>query len=54
MVVADVDGSEVPVFVDEEVDDVENVEGCADENCIGYVAVQLVLVGNEGEIAEEC
>ncbi len=54
MVVADIDGSEVPVFVDEEVDDVDGVEERADEDGLGDEAMELVLVGDEGEVAWVC
>jgi hypothetical protein len=48
MIVADVDGAEVPVFVDVEVDDVDAMEESAEENGIGDEAMGLVLVGYEG------
>lgn len=51
VVVADVDGAEVPVFVDEEVDDVDGVEEGGNEDRVCDMAVSLVLVGDEGEVA---
>jgi hypothetical protein len=52
MVVADVDSAEVPVFVDEKVDNVDCVEdGCNDDG-FSDEAVDLVLVGHEREITE--
>lgn len=52
MVVADVNGAEVPVFVDEEVYDVDCVEDRGDDDRLGDEAVELVLVGHEGEVTE--
>jgi hypothetical protein len=52
VVVADVDGAKIPVFVDEEIDDVGGVENGRQEDGVGDVAVELVLVGDEREVAE--
>jgi hypothetical protein len=51
MVVADVDGAEIPVFVDVEVDDVDAVEESAEKDGIGNEAMGLVLVCYEGKVA---
>jgi len=48
MVVADVDGTEIPIFVDEEIYYVEGVESCGYNDGFGDEAVELVLVGDEG------
>jgi hypothetical protein len=48
MVVTDVDGAEIPVFVDEEIYYVDGVEGCGDNDGFGDEAMELVLVCDEG------
>lgn len=52
MVVTDVDGAEIPILVDEEVDNVDCVEGGADENGLGYKTVELILISDEREVAK--
>lgn len=51
VVVGDVDGADVPVFVEEEVEDVDCLEKVDD--CLGGAegAVGLVLVGGPGAVA---
>lgn len=50
MVVADVDGAEVPVFVDEEVEYVDCVESGGDDDGVGDKAMDLILVGYKRKI----
>jgi hypothetical protein len=52
MVVADVDGAEIPVFIDEEVEYVDCVEDYGNNHGLGDEAMELILVGHEGEITE--
>ena len=47
MIVTDVDGTKIPIFVDEEVNNVEGVKRGSDENRLSNVTVQLVLIRNE-------
>lgn len=47
----DVDGAEVPVFVDEEVDYVDCVEDRGNDDGFGDDAVELILIGYEREVA---
>ncbi len=51
MVVADVDGAEVPALVHEEVDHVEGMEDVDDDDGVGDVAELAVLKRGEGEVA---
>jgi hypothetical protein len=50
MVVADVYRAEVPVFVDKEVHYIDCMENGGNDDGVGDEAVELVLVGHEGEI----
>jgi hypothetical protein len=47
----DVDSAKIPIFVDEEVYDVNGVKDCADENWFGDEAMKLELVCNKGKVA---
>jgi hypothetical protein len=47
----DVDSAKIPIFVDEEVYDVNGVKGRADKNRFGDEAMQLVLVCNKRKVA---
>jgi len=51
VIMTDVDSAKIPIFVDEEVYDVNGVKGCADKNWFGDEAMQLVLVCNKGKVA---
>lgn len=51
VVVANIDGSKVPVFVDEEIDHVYCVKQCSDEDGFGDIAMKLILIGNERKVA---
>lgn len=47
---ANIDGPQVPILVDEEVNNVDSVKECGYQNRIGDAPVKLVLVCNEGEV----
>jgi hypothetical protein len=51
MVVADVNGAEIPVFIPEEVDDVDGLEDVGYDDGVVDAAVLLVLPAGEGEVA---
>lgn len=50
VVMADIDGTEVPIFVDKEVDHIDRLQDRADNDGVGYDAMELALVGDKGEI----
>lgn len=50
MIVADIDGAKIPIFVDEEVNHVDGVKSRGEKDRLGDVAMKLVLVCNERQI----
>lgn len=50
VIMADVNGAEIPVLINEEVEDVDGVKSCAEEDRVGNVAVELVLVGDKRQV----
>jgi hypothetical protein len=51
VIVAYIDGSEIPVFVNEEVHNVYGVENGRDQDRFGDVSMDLILISNEREVA---
>ena len=52
MVVADINCTQVPVFIDEEVENVDGVQDVGNHHRVGDVPILLILVGSEREISE--
>lgn len=52
MVMTDVDCTEIPVFVDEEVDHIDSMKTCGEKDRIGDIAMELILIGYKGEVAD--
>ena len=50
MLMTDINGAEIPVLVDEEVNGIDTMEHCGNHDSVGDVAMKLILVGDEGEI----
>jgi len=51
MVVAHINSPEVPIFVDEEIDDVDSVECGGNDDGFGDEPMELVLICDEGDVA---
>jgi hypothetical protein len=50
VIVAYIDGSEIPVFVNEEVHNVNGVENGRDQDRFSDVSMVLILISNEREV----
>jgi hypothetical protein len=50
VIVTYIDGSEIPVFVNEEVHNVYGVENRRDQDRFGDVSMDLILISNEREV----
>jgi hypothetical protein len=50
VIVAYIDGSEIPVFVNEEVHNVYCVENGRDQDRFGDISMDLILISNEREV----
>lgn len=50
MIMTDVYGAEIPVFIDEEVHHVESMQGGTDKNRRGNITVELILICDEREV----
>jgi len=50
VIVAYIDGSEIPVFVNEEVHNIYGVENGRDQDRFGYISMDLILISNEREV----
>jgi hypothetical protein len=50
MFMTNINCTEIPVLIDEEIHCIDAVKDCRDHDSVGNVSVELVLVGYEGEI----
>jgi hypothetical protein len=50
VVMTNVDGPEIPVFIDEEIEHIYGMEYVGNDDGIGYVAISLILIRCKGEV----